>query len=382
MPVKFKLAILSLVVAAWSSSKVMGQVCPRVDLASRPSSVTSGAWASTSDGLELLLVDSLNKQVFRYDESGRERQLPEGLNALLPSMRPSFILPREGGGLVVQVEDDTLLGLDRRFIPTSRKALRRPNSANETIEGMFLWQPVGDDIISFSDIHNPRRSNGWSPALIRFTPERPETGFRKLIEYRSSDQLRIVYRLGYHYLAASGDIGYALLGESNGTRLVASLKQGLPGGGKEDSLVEVRLDKPEALGHIPPLPPFKTADDVAPLMRAVEASEMPVGLYAWGEDTLYLLKRSPLSKGRTQWSLLQIKVDWHGGVRGGVVMAKIGDEIVLPLKASNVTVIPGPEKWAFIERGPIRSYFDETTNAIKFIPTSAIVKMRLSPRCD
>src|SRR5262249_48191768 len=111
------------------------------------------------------------------------------------------------------------------------------------------------------------------------------------------------------------------------------------------ALKELRAFPPQLDRSIPVLPSFKTREDFAPLMQAVEGLAMPVGLYGF-ENFLYVLSRQPAGSGKTHWSMTKIDP----------VHDKVVATASIDLAADHVTVVPGKRSWAFIEKGPVKGF--------------------------
>ena len=122
------------------------------------------------------------------------------------------------------------------------------------------------------------------------------------------------------------------------------------------------LDGVYPASHLSPLlPEFERRDDFATVMRTVERSAMPAGLYGW-KGSLYVLRREPKGNS-TRWLLSRVdpKADHQ-----------IVSTIEIPARASHLTVVPGPSNWAFIEKGPVRGHRDQSVLGILYVPSSRI----------
>ena len=74
--------------------------------------------------------------------------------------------------------------------------------------------------------------------------------------------------------------------------------------------------------------------------KRMETSSMPMSLYSW-EQHLYLLAKEAAKNSKTAWSL--IKLDPLDG-------SEIS-RVRLPTDAFHLTVVPGHDFWALIEKG-------------------------------
>jgi hypothetical protein len=105
-------------------------------------------------------------------------------------------------------------------------------------------------------------------------------------------------------------------------------------------------------------------------MAAVEQSSMPAGLWSW-EGSLYLLSRT-VEKGQRQWYLSRID--------------PARDELLwtvrVPGSAHHMTVIPGPDEWAFLEKGPVTGWLNQDTHHIRFVKASQLRSPALKSLCN
>jgi hypothetical protein len=161
----------------------------------------------------------------------------------------------------------------------------------------------------------------------------------------------VFYQLGLPYIATLGSDGY-LISMENPVGIYRSRK-GVRG-------LEPLAAFPRGFEESPELPTLTVKNEFVGLMAKVEQSKMPAGLYGW-KDFLYVLTREPEGQS-TRWMLF--KVDPRR------------DEIVgstlLPTRANHLTVIPGPKKWAFIEKGRVEGWVRQQINHLFFVPSSRL----------
>lgn len=315
------------------------KVCQEVRLTKRPGWTNSGAWSASGD---LLIADARQKVVLRYSGSGRALgTIPEPLSSNLEDFFPQTISSQQGK-LIVQAMGGDLIALDKSYRPqiqrdTSLIKGARPETRGRSIQGVQQWQPVGaEGIIALADINGPQ-PDAWETAFVRFPLARPQD-FKVLAPVPES--ATSPYFVGHPYIASEGSIGYALLVDQ-GLRLLVAAPNMKPA-------VRPILNLPQALDQGPPVadivPGIVTTEDVVSIMDTVERSTMPVGLYAW-ERSLFLLWRKP-EGAASRWFLT--KIDPARSAAVGTVSINV--------RANHLTVVPGPESWAFIEKGRVRGW--------------------------
>jgi len=221
-----------------------------------------------------------------------------------------------------------------------------------TLDHYWQWQALGDQVVAYADIvRGTDRDNldNWRGALVRFSLREPSDLTILRLDSLDDRDRRIFFRTGNPYIATLNDTAYilsmgnrpTLYRNEKGSARLEELKGLLPGRDKS-----------------PQLPEFKTQEDYVALMAAIEKESMPVGLYGWN-DSLYILSRSPGTKG-TRWVLTAVDP----------TRRQITGSLELPIKANHVTVVPGPQSWAIIEKGPVRGYGVQDIPRILFIPSA------------
>jgi hypothetical protein len=322
--------------------------CEPRSLEFKPGWTSSAIW--TADNSQLLVVDPLYRQILRYSEKGRALgPVPQGIGTALGSLPPEIILP-DRSGFLLKLSDEQMIALDWNYFPRRRIDLKEQNGQDGTkAEGHFLLTTAGDDLVTLSDLHNVR-TDTWSSAFIRFPMTAPNS-FSALLFLPISSKARDLYRLNHPYLTSLGDTSYLVEMESAATLVK------FPKGGKAEPM-RVRLPG----GQLPTLPSFLTRNDYPLVMKAVEQSAMPTGLYGW-EGSLYLLSRAPLPHGGgTRWTLTKIdplreRILWSAS---------------LPTRAHHLTVVPGARKWAFIEKGPVIAWGQQEIKSALFVPADRL----------
>lgn len=341
-------ATLAMVISA-AALAASPESCRKVQFSKgRPGWTTSGVW--TEKG-ELLIVDSLRKKILRYSRDGRELGNLPGALAELNNLSPQ-ILWSSNGKLVAESQGGDLIVLDQGYASMTRVDIHLKNLPTTTklksahIGALSQWEPVGNNILAFSTLTGPKK-NDYSLGVITFPANRPEA-FKNLLPMKYDESLSTFYRLGHHYLTSLDGVGYIVLMDS------------------KVSVQRVRGDRLEYVGKLPSqidlsplLPSFEAPDDLPLIMKAVEASTMPTGLYGW-EHSLYLLWRKP-EGATTLWFLTRIYPE------------KLPERTIsIRTSANHLTVIPGPDAWAFVEKGPVRSWGEQTIDSISLVPAERI----------
>jgi len=311
---------------------------------------TSGTFST--DGETLLVADYASETIFPYSMEGRARSnLPPELRNVLGDL-PPLVIARQSGQLYVEISQSRVLTLGSDYSLKAEETVRTANvkgkSEDLTLQGMFLWQPAGSDFLAFSDVE--AANERWSSAFVRF-PARDPASFEVLHSIGLMAPSRVFYQLGLPYITSLGSDGYLILMENpvgiyrsrKGTKGLEPLNA-FPRGFEQSSELSTLTAKSEIVG----------------LMAKVEQSKMPVGLYGW-RDFLYVLTREPEGQG-TRWKIF--KIDPR---RDEVVGSTL-----LPTRANHLTVIPGPKRWAFIEKGPLEAWDRQRIDHLFFVPSSRL----------
>jgi len=339
-----------------------GASCPLITDVALPTASDSGVWT----GPVLNLVDVFGARILRYGKDGKLRERVDmrdiaGLRAFEPRA-----LGRSDSGLVLQLNRGNFSNVNARFQPTAMIDLKAADyRASATAAGGGVvdrvynaWATAGDNLVFCADV---QRGNNWSSGYLVAPLANPNS--YTFLDERSIQDPELVYcRTGMHYIAATsyGDV-YILVGKDD------------DGDGQEDATVirhwtftDGKLGSsgnlPARFGARPTLGNYVTSDDFAATMRTLELATMPAGLFVSDDGSvLYVLERAPTRNG-TRWTLEV--VDATNGARLG--------EATLPSTSSHLTVVPGPDEWAFLERSPALGFRDFASEGLRFVPTSEI----------
>ena len=342
----------------FAAGKVSG--CERIALPQgRLGWTISGSW---KDRDTLLIVDALNNEVLRFSKAGR----PQGAISAVTGGDAGRFLPSvvktRGDRLFLELANGRMVTLNQDGTTIGKKSiLTDAVRGGQKVESMFLWDVTesGSDLVTFSDIQGP--PGEWASGFLRI-PLKDPAGFQVLHRLPITDASRTFYRLGYSYITSLGETAFVLLMEE-GRLGIYKNEKGSP------DLVPLKAF-PVGFSSPPSLPRFMRRENFAPVMNATERSSMPTGLYGW-ENSLYVLSRVP-DGASSRWSLSKID-PW-------------ADQLlwtrILPSRANHLTVVPGPEKWAFVEKGPVLGLGQQDTERLLFIPASRIRGGIQSDFCD
>lgn len=329
----------------------------RIWLSPRPTWSISGAW--TADGSSLLLVDA-GGEVLEYSTRGALVRRHEVPLAGSSHPRPSWIQPWREGYLVEQ-EDAGFVIMDSALRATGQVDLLDGNPASDLrTAAVYQWAPIGSgELIALGDAQ--LKSGEWKTGLLRVTLENPPR-VDVLTELEDGDDDLDVYLVGLPLLAAVEDRAYLV--DASGRR--SSILEVRPG--KDGSAETRRLSVPVAAGRRPLLRPYLSEpvslDHMSLAFQELERSSMIAGIYGW-EDELYLLFHRPNRGGAGKpsvWSLVRFDPDTES----------LGEWIALPTAAPHITVIPGPESWAVLEKSRVRRLGEQDIASLVLIPSSEI----------
>jgi len=356
----FSLAILLLLVGCRDSTAGVG--CRYVILSPTPGWVSSGAWMKS--GAELVVVDARAGKVLSFDpqEKGFVAQpLTQALQRSSPLRITSDSTARN---LFIEFERGRFAVLDpRRAFPIHWKNLFGSSPGNQVsqetrrLDSLYLWAPVNMDILAYAAIKKDvgGSAESWLEGFVQFPIENPRQF--QMLGAGNREASKIFYRLGHPLISSLRDTGYLLFLDSGFPGLYRNRK----GAGELEPMDALDVLYKSGKKANPLLPRFIRPEDFPAVMRAVERSSMPVGLYGW-DDSLYMIFRSPRGGGGTKWVMFKIDPEAD----------RIVASFEIPTQASHLTVVPGPKEWAFIEKGPVRGYRNQDVNGILFVATSRI----------
>lgn len=317
--------------------------------------VTTGAWDSS--GTRLFVVDSLQRKIFGLSPSGRPLYgFLNGLEKDLPAFLPSRLTSREGR-FALELLGDRFVTLDKDFVPLTRRALNKEAIRGPlSVEKIYIWDLAQNgDIIAYADVmEKTRRGEEWTSGFLRIAAANPKDF--KFLSPPTSYLVpeRTFYKLGMPFITSLGETVYLLRMENN-----INLYRGRKG---DAEFRQLSVEIPDA-GLSPILPGFTRADQMPAVMRAVEQSTMPVGIYGWNEY-LYVVSRKPQGRS-TVWSISKIDPNSE----------RVVASTTLPVQAQHLTVIPGDRYWAVIEKGSVTAFGEQEIKQITFIDSSRMKRL-------
>ncbi len=331
-----------------------GATCHRALLSRQP------AWASASaavfsEGDELLVIDQMYHKVLRYSTAGESLgTLPSAVESSLEDFLP-ITVKRDGANVAFELANDRMSVLDPQYMPVTQASLAAESGGVSTeaaihVLGRLLWQPLGKDIVSFNFLGteaDPQGATGQT-GFVRFPVSDP-ADVTVLKQYPATSTLKDFNRLGLEYLTTLNGVAYTLSMEDRQIyRLGASALEPLP------------VDLRKVTGPAPKLPRFKLKEDYQAVMAAVETSTMPVGIYGWGDALFVVIRR--YEQAKTTWSVM--KIDPQSG--------RILGTVNIPTFANHLTIVPGPTRWAFLEKGPVGDWNEpQTIPSVLFVPAES-----------
>lgn len=338
------LALLSLssspTLAQLASVKSVGSSdCFRTTyLSPRQAWVASGGWS----GKTLLLLDNRSKQVLRVDRRGQESTPIVLGNGVPLGIRPS------ARGFLLHTPANDVVEMDRALKAVGQRNLQTKSlQQGRRISTLWQWDAAGTDLIALSDLQS-EGSSAYTTAFLRIPMDNPAQ-FRILTPLPPDPDVN-AFRLGHPLVAALDSTAYVLIPEGR-----IGIYKNLPGSNDLQALTSF----PEGFDVAPLLPKYSVPPELPGVMQVVERAKMPTGLYAW-QQALFVLTRQPGGDGHTIWELTKIDPA-NDGVVG---------TISLPVNANHLTVIPGPDYWAFVEKGPVRALLNQEILGLFFIPSS------------
>lgn len=321
----------------------------RLDVKIPKAWITSGAW--NGDG-ELLLVDSGSGELLHLTASGRLLIVSLGGQGL----KVSDIRPTETG-ILLKLRDGRFVALDRQGRFQKEWQPISPDGKSPGVRGIFNWVPLGNSLLAFGDVVTS--ASTWTSGWMQ-VPLREPASFTMVTSAALDSVQRRIYVLGNSYAASDGSTGYLLIPGSPRPQLLRISQES---GGFEKRALE-GFEDTSLRDESRLLPMGGTREDFIARYRALEHSVAPVGLYAQGGKLYLLIRRPALTAGQTEWELARLNKE-SGRILG---------RITLPTRANHLIVIPGKERWAFVEKGSVQALGQQDVEGVLLIPTSWIAE--------
>lgn len=319
--------------------------CKQVDLGVRPGWVLSGLWNER----ELVLLDNKYDEIKRYSFAGDFiGTIPSSVNQAVGNLSPMAIQADGEGRMVLALVKGRFLEMDKRYSPLAMRSALTSGIKKKAAEvlGTFQWAVAGDEIFAVGDVSG----SPDIPGFLRIQRSDPKSF--KILQPLPADTSLLMYRLGFPYVAAIGSDAFVLIFDGSSPGLYKSRK----GSGELERVGAL----PEGFELKPQLTTFEAPADYATIMRTIERTDMITGLYSW-EGGLYMVVRS-FDKGGTIWKLLTIDPG----------DAAVVDVQEIKTKANHVTVIPGKDYWAILEKREVRRLLSQDIDSMLVVPAATI----------
>lgn len=357
MRFKIFLATSAFALSLFSPLLTKAEPCELHSPARLPVSTLSGAWSQ--DHFDF--VDTASDAILRYGTDGEYRgEVSPGAASGPYPFSPSAAVPTDRG-LLLQMAHGRLAQLNRSYQPTEMISLYgvADDQRHGVVKGLFSWDLAGESLVFCGDV---KTGNNWTSGFLRAPLHNPRD-FEFLDSPLPVLDPELVYcRIGYDYIATMGATAYILREvEGDATRIMSygpDTTAGTPVGPSYRA-------RPDLIDE-------GTSRSFRDAMRVVANSKMPAGLYAW-QGRLYVLRRAPGDEGTT-WSLDRIHPS-TGELEGSTI---------LPSTADHLVVVPGPNYWAFLEKGPVEGYEMQTVLGLRIVPSDSIRQisdMAADPLC-
>lgn len=299
-----------------------------------------GSSLRDSEKPAVLIADPKMQKIYRISPSGKMSSLlPEtgpGDKSEQPLVKPASVRrAADGQYLVADEMTGRIMTLDayRDRDPVGQELLdtKRLSSEGRSISRTYDWEPLGQGVLAFADVmFSPEVG---APAFVYIEG----SNITILHELAERDEVRNQYHRNLPYLASLNGRGYVLFLDR--WPVLGRVDE-------EHDSIELLPEFPEDFRYRPPLvrnPRWKGPRQATEFYRIFEQSTMVAGIYADSQH-LYLVGKGPSAANwDTEWWLIEIDPD-------------SGSEVArspLPTTAPNLTVVPGDEWWALIEKGPV-----------------------------
>lgn len=288
------------------------------------------------------MVDPAQGRIHRYSPTAEYRgAIMRPGRGPLDFGHPTHIEALEGGGYLLNDSGDRFLRLDSEFHPESSFHFRHDEVRG--FDGRLFpvrWAVFRNQLVAFAHLQSQDGKPDQGYVVL-------DLGSRLSWASRSeATSLQQLWRED-ELEESTGDL-YTLLNSS-----IAATTRGwfvlrlveppyiLQLGPEKKRLVAF----PSGFGKLPRLPENRGPSTTALRNKALERATVPVALLARG-DNLYLLTREPREEGGTRWKVSSIDP----------VADRITHTVELPTTAPHLTVAPGPEHWALVEKDtPVRA---------------------------
>jgi hypothetical protein len=286
----------------------------------------------------ILLTDPVHDSIFVYDTSANRVEhivTPQGTG-------PAFIVQAPGGGYVAN-NQKTLTWLTNGFESLRTDNINSRQAPSEEYMDLVLhWAPIDQSLLFLGELkkHLQGKDDVFSGAAI--IKWQQGDACCRLWRLKNDDRLtRTFFHTGYPMLTSVRNHGYALIMQR--TPYILEL------GAEPRRLAAF----PTSFMRRPDLPVLQQST-AAEFFRRLAGSQVAVGLFGWAER-LFILTRRPLPHGETEWLLWRVDP----------TMDRIDPlPSLLPTRAEHIVLAPGRQKWALIEKGPVKKLGSQLVTAL------------------
>jgi hypothetical protein len=331
--------ILLHLIAALSLGTGATTTCRSVTLDPAPSWVSSMAWSP--NGGEVVIGDIPAGRLLRYGKDGHFLGVVGAQKAAFGEYRPTEILTTREGFLV-RSRAYEWFELDSQF-----KVLHHLGPDGPLGLAMIEEVVSRNEIFGFGSVR--KSSNTWAFGL-----QHAKLSPLELIE--TLEELQLDTKAGTLYTTLTPEVALA-----GGNPYALRFDE-------PSYLLNIRTHQrlktfPKGFDHLPTLPPVTGPDSSVPRDRILQKTSMPVALYGSGAY-LFVLTRRPASDGKKVWELHRIDP----------VKDMVTGSMILPTSAPDLTLAPGSEFWAILEKGPLTASSTREMKTLLLVPAAAIEK--------
>ncbi len=314
--------------------------------------VTSGAWAPDGD---LLLADVLAESVVRVSRAG-EMEVQRIFDADTTGSgkpRPSFLHVDSAGNLFLEdkrsrairiASINNFLGVENQT--DLNQASRDFENGEAVLKTIYDWQPVKDGFVAYADLDYPdmRGPGQFKSAFVYFGADDLKEIIGRTMDGLSDVRNHYLRNMPYIASLNGGEDVFILQMEevpsilrlrlSKGAVLEKEELRGFPEGFRTCPKLE---RKPEWIRA------RQGARQATAFYKKIQDSRMAAGLYAWGGKLFLAAKDAIAPSEKTEWWMIELDPSTGSEVR----------RVLLPTAAAHVTIVPGDEDFAVIEKGRV-----------------------------
>ncbi len=330
------------------------QAQERVEFSQQLYWVTSGAWGPGGD---LLLVDVLAESVVSVSRDGSivARRVFDTATANGAAPKPSFLHVDSAGSYFLEDKRSPVIriaNLNSLLEVESQTNLNRTSSVFENGEAVlsttYSWQPVDEGFVGFADLEYPdiRGPGQYKSAFVYFDSDGLKEVIGRTMEALSDVRNHYLRSMPYIATLNGGEDVFILKMEEVPSVVKLQLDQGaiisdkeLKGFPKDFRTCPKLARNPEWIRA------RKGARQATTFYKKFETSKMAAGLYSWDGQLFLAVKDAMAPSGMTDWWMIEL--DPQTGSELGRVQ--------LPTGAAHVTIVPGHENFAVIEKGQVEA---------------------------